>query len=97
MPDPKELSKTIADTASIELQEKFNKGQKEHGGDFAEKPTVRNIREEVLDLINYTHSLVMHRRNILIELEKLINEAPSIEGHVMQIRLKNIKDLVHEL
>ena len=95
--DPKELSKTIADTASIELQEKFDKGQHEHGGDFAAKPTVRNIREEVLDLVNYTHVLTQHRSQILMAIDKLIEELPGLNPAVTEVRLEAIKQQVHYL
>jgi hypothetical protein len=95
--DPTQIAKIIADTASIELQEKFNKGQKEHGGDFAAKPTVRNIREEVLDLVNYSHMLTQHRSRILMELEQLSNDLMSLDSTIVRIRLANIKALVHDL
>jgi len=97
MQEPKQLSKTIADTVSIELQEKFEKGQREHGGDFAVKPTIRNIREEVLDLVNYSHVLVLHRSQILVELDRLISDLRGLDTQVITIRLNKIKEQVHDL
>ena len=54
----------------IENEDKFMAGQVEHGGNFFDKPTVRNIRHEVIDLVNYTHVLAEHRRVLLCELEE---------------------------
>ena len=97
MTEPKELSKIIADTASVELQEKFEKGQHEHGGDFAIKPTVKNIREEILDLVNYSHTLVLHRSKIIVSIDKLIEELPSLNPAIIELKLKAIRALVHDL
>ena len=85
---PQELAKQIADKTGKELQTKFLKGQLEHGGDFAKKPTVQNIREEVLDLVNYTYELIEHRTQLLIELEELIDVMPGLNTSVAVIRLQ---------
>ena len=71
--NPVKLSKKIADETSVELQSKFAKGQKEHGGDFARKPTVDNIRDEVLDLVNYSYGLKLHKKEILDYIKRIIN------------------------
>lgn len=95
--DPAVLAKVIAETANIELQDKFSKGQREHGGDFALKPTVRNIREEVLDLVNYTHVLTQHRSEILIKMDELLKELPTLSNGAIRIRLESIKKQIHDI
>lgn len=61
----------IAGHATTQLQFKYAKGQKEHGGNFFEKPTVDNIREEVLDLIAYSHVLIEHQNNLVYKIGQL--------------------------
>ena len=78
--DPKELAKKIADVTSEELQAKFMKGQEEHGGDFATKPTVKNIREEVLDLIDYTYILEQHKQELHQYLLDLRADVLNVDG-----------------
>ncbi len=95
--EPTQLAKVIAGTASIELQDKFIRGQREHGGDFMAKATIRNIREEVLDLINYSHVLIQHRSQVLIELDDLISNISSLDSFVIKLRLKSIRQQVHDL
>jgi|GEM_PF-4762734 hypothetical protein len=95
--DPKEIARVIAETASVELQDKFIRGQHEHGGNFDVKPTVRNIREETLDLINYTHMLIQHRSQTLQCIDKLVEELPTLESSVITIRLKYLRQLIHDL
>jgi len=87
--EPKDLARVIADTSSIEMQAKFIKGQHEHGGDFALKPTVKNIREEVLDLVNYTHILNNHRATALIKLDELMAK--------IQARISNKEDVTKDI
>ena len=95
--EPTVLAKTIADNASLELQNKFIKGQQEHGGDFAVKPTVRNIREEALDLINYTHVLTQHRWEILVLIDDLLANWENIEVTDPPTALQLIRQKVHDL
>lgn len=64
-------SLNIGTQALLELKTKYAKGQAEHGGNFYEKPTVDNIREEVLDLIAYSHVLIEHRKDVLKRLDLL--------------------------
>jgi hypothetical protein len=61
-------AKEIVNIVSEEIQIKYAKGQKEHGGDFFVKPTVNNIREEVLDLVAYTHVLTKHKQELMNKL-----------------------------
>jgi hypothetical protein len=62
--DPVTQAEDIAIAISTDIGDKYAKGQIEHGGNFFEKPTVRNIREEVIDLVSYTHVLELHRNQI---------------------------------
>ena len=59
-------------------------GQAEHGGNFFKKPTVQNIREEVIDLVNYTHVLALHQREMLVDLDNLID---TVTGYAALTRL----------
>ena len=95
--DPALLAKHIADTTSQERQAKYMKGQTEHGGDFAVKPTVNNIREESLDLINYTHVLIEHRDRLLTEIDALVYDLPGMDQYVIKLRLKKIRELARNL
>lgn len=54
--------------------DKFLKGQKEHGGDFFKKPTVNNIREEAIDLVNYVHVLRLHKQELLLLVDSMCEE-----------------------
>ena len=69
--DPKELAKNIADTTAAEMQTKFMKGQAEHGGDLRDRPMIKDIREEVIDLAHYSLILQMHQQGILEDLNTL--------------------------
>jgi hypothetical protein len=79
---PREQLDIINGDFELENNAKFIDGQAEHGGNFFDKPTVQNIRHEVIDLVNYTHVLAGHRRVLLCELEEfhsmlvLANELP---------------------
>jgi len=95
--DPKVLAEVIADTANVELKDKFIRGQHEHGGDFAVKPTVRNIREEILDLINYSHTLIQHRAWLMHAVDALLTDLPELNPAIIETRLKHIRQLVHDL
>jgi len=74
--------------------EKFMAGQEEHGGDFFSKPTVDNIGEEVIDLVNYVHVLKRHREELLI----LVHEGLCWENedHINDL-LNNIKTKLEQL
>lgn len=95
--EPSELSKRIADVASIELQQKFLKGQKEHGGDFLLKPTARNIREEALDLINYSHVLELHIGELEVMTSELQHDLPSLDIKGINDRLTEIRTKIYNL
>ena len=92
--NPVKLSKKIADETSVELQSKFAKGQKEHGGDFARKPTVDNIRDEVLDLVNYSYGLKLHKKGILDKIDDIIYLTPST---YLKDVLNDLKKMVEEM
>ena len=66
-----EQAAAIGKLACYQLQTKYAKGQKEHGGNFFKKPTVDNVREEVLDLIAYSHVLIQHRDELANEIVRL--------------------------
>jgi translation initiation factor 1 (eIF-1/SUI1) len=97
--EPTELAKNIADKCSTELQVKFMKGQKEHGGDFAVRATVRDVRDETLDLINYTHMLEEHQTKIIEKLNKIIAcvKSNTVSNTTIELQLvsllENIKNL----
>jgi hypothetical protein len=96
----------INDLFSVDNYKKFLDGQHDHGGDFFAKPTVKNIRQEVIDLVNYTHVLAEHRRVLLCELEEfhsmlvLAKELPKNIQAPWDSMLDNmvkIKALAHDL
>lgn len=60
--------------------DKFLKGQKEHGGNFFEKPSVRCIREEAIDLVNYTHVLELHRIELCNIIDRLTEKYAKAEN-----------------
>jgi hypothetical protein len=69
--DPKKQIVDINKTFAKELTVKYDKGQREHGGNFYAKPTVSNIREEVVDLVAYTHVLEKHKDKVVQDLCEL--------------------------
>lgn len=72
---------------------KFLRGQEEHGGDFFEKPTVENIREEAIDLVNYVHVLRLHKNQILLDVDELLKmcdqpPSPSLKLNMQLLRAR---------
>ena len=95
--EPAVIARIIADTASLDLQDKFIRGQREHGGDFAVKPTVSNIRMEAIDQVNYSHMLIVHQAQVLMMLDQLIKDIPGLNEEVLTIRLRAVKQAVKDL
>jgi len=87
----------INERLASENREKFMQGQHEHGGNFFAKPTVRNIREEVLDLVNYSHVLEQHKAKIFMDLTNLIHEIDTVSRAECKRKLANIAQDVHSL
>ena len=73
--NPADQALDVADLCSEELVHKYARGQKEHGGNFFEKPTIHNIREEVLDLIAYTHVALLHKQELVALLTEIMEDA----------------------
>lgn len=74
-----------------ENRDKFMAGQREHGGDFFQKPTVENIREEAIDLVNYVHVLRKHKEELLEMVEAMQRDfvlSPSVAERVIDIKRK---------
>jgi hypothetical protein len=71
MTTPQQQVEIINATFEIENTRKYLAGQAEHGGDFFDKPTVHEIYQEVIDLVNYTHVLASHRSRLLRAMEEL--------------------------
>jgi hypothetical protein len=44
----------------LKIGVKYRAGQKEHGGNLWEKPTIKNLSEEIIDLQVYFHTLEDH-------------------------------------
>ena len=78
---------------------KFMAGQEEHGGNFFRKPTVENIRQEAVDLVNYTAILREHKNELIARVEEL--EAAirfSLpDGTAIHRQLFHIRSLIAEL
>jgi hypothetical protein len=96
---PEQQIETINSSFNEQNKSKYMAGQAEHGGDFFTKPTIANIREEAVDLINYTHVLTIHRARILNQLG-LLEMAIAIalpNGIAVQDMLRELKHSVEQL
>ena len=71
---------------SLANEAKFMNGQREHGGDFFAKPTVRNIREEAIDLVNYVHVLELHRTRLLGKIAELTGMIDTALPHGVAVK-----------
>lgn len=69
--DPITQANEIGLAIKDDISEKYAKGQLEHGGNFFNKPTIQNIREEVIDLVSYTHVLAIHKSVLATKLQQL--------------------------
>jgi len=87
---PEQQAIDIGNAAASELSVKYARGQQEHGGNFFAKPTASNIREEVLDLIAYSHVLLNHRDEITNKLEKL-------KSDIIDRRINSTSSVIAEL
>lgn len=61
-------AREIASSFSDDLIAKYPVGQIEHGGNLYNKPVLREIREELLDLVAYAH---VHEQQVMRALAKL--------------------------
>lgn len=97
--DPKEQAIEIQKLASAQIDTKFAKGQQEHGGNFFTKPTVKNIREEVLDLVAYTHVVELHQKQLLEKVEGIIAFIYSNDCNLADVvsQLEKLKDQIKTL
>lgn len=55
----------IVEQFEFQFVSKYVAGGREHGGNFNLKPTVKEVRAEVLDLVAYTHSLEEHHQQLI--------------------------------
>lgn len=92
--DPVEQASGIGKTISKDITLKYAKGQIEHGGNFFEKPTAWNIREEIIDLVSYTHVLLEHRDKLCVALNALYTKA-SVQGASKDL-LQDIDTLIKQ-
>jgi ribonuclease BN (tRNA processing enzyme) len=91
--DPVLQASNIAKTVGREIEIKYAKGQKEHGGNFFAKPTVLNVREEALDLISYTHVLADHQIKLIEHLQRMLAQARQLDVHISLI--ENLKEAIN--
>jgi hypothetical protein len=66
-----------------DFSEKYRKGQEEHGGLLSERPTLPDLRHEVLDLVAYTYTLQQQLRMyaaLLRMVNRLISEGKMAEA-----------------
>jgi hypothetical protein len=93
--------KVINATFNAENNAKFMAGQKQHGGNFMLKPTVRAIREECLDLVNYTHVLNEHRRQALVVIDEIENYiklyGATASADEVESKMSRLKTIIHDL
>lgn len=55
----------------MDLDEKYRAGQKEHGGCLWNRPVVKDLKSEVVDLVAYTYTLEMNLREATMLLDKI--------------------------
>ncbi len=92
--EPWKQVEIINDTFGIENTQKYLDGQAEHGGDFFEKPTIKAMREEATDQINYTHVLIRHQAELLIKFDAVLGMEMPVLTRVAVLELRR---LVHDL
>lgn len=66
--------------AAKDIREKYLKGQIEHGGCLWEKPVAREIRDEALDLMVYTTTLLdqlKEMRELVDDIEDIVRTRPA--------------------
>lgn len=92
-----EQKNDIVDTFKVQFVAKFNKGQKEHGGYFYDKPMLWNLREECLDMIAYSHVLEVHQEEILHAISMLMLDLKTLTHEEIEIRLEELLKQVGNL